>query len=106
MDIHVFCLCALTVFVVTLGQNPDENKDITPQELLKHTHSQHGQFGKTMMLPLLEKLSKTSTLISKIQSGMAMKASHGTESEFHLNYKKNAFKYSFNESTTLCEIRI
>lgn len=88
MDIHVFCLCALTVFVVTLGQNPDENKDITPQELLKNTHSQHEQFGKTMMLPLLEKLSKTSTLISKIQSGMAMKASHGTESEFHLNYKK------------------
>lgn len=71
MDIHVFCLCALTVFVVTLGQNPDENKDITPQELLKNTHSQHEQFGKTMMLPLLEKLSKTSTLISKIQSGMA-----------------------------------
>lgn len=42
-----------------------------------------------MMLPLLEKLTKTPTLMSKIQSkGMAMKASHGTESEFHLNYEK------------------
>lgn len=89
MDINVFCLCALAVFGVTLGQTPEENKDLTPRELLKNTHTQHEQFAKTMMLPLLEKLTKTPTLMSKIQSkGLAMKASHGTESEFHLNYEK------------------
>lgn len=89
MAINVFCLCALALFVVTLGQNPEENKDLTPRELLKNTHTQHEHFAKTMMLPLLEKLTKTPTLMSKIQSkGMAMKASHGTESEFHLNYEK------------------
>lgn len=89
MDINVFCLCALAVFGVTLGQNPEENKDLTPRELLKNTHTQHEHFAKTMMLPLLEKLTKTPTLMSKIQSkGLAMKASHGTESEFHLNYEK------------------
>lgn len=89
MDIHVFCLCALTVFVVTHGQNSEENKDITPRDLLKNTHTQHEQFAEKMMLPLVERLTKTSTLISKIQSeGLAMKASHGTESEFHLNYEK------------------
>lgn len=106
MAINVFCLCALALFVVTLGQNPEENKDLTPRELLKNTHTQHEQFAKTMMLPLLEKLTKTPTLMSKIQSkGMAMKASHGTESEFHLNYEKIRSNIA-SMKVRHCEIRI